>query len=62
MSRQETRYQWSQKYAFFRKHFQSGTMSPEAWKRIDSAYDVRCRLRSCPTIRLWSMGEGGVVI
>lgn len=44
MSRAESRYQWSQKYAFFRKHFQAGHMSAEAWNTIDTAYDVRCSL------------------
>jgi hypothetical protein len=41
MKRQETHYQWSQKYAFFRKHYMAGTMSAEAWRTIDTAYDVR---------------------
>ena len=41
MSRQETQYQWSQKYVSFRKRFQSGTISVEAWNKLDSAYDVR---------------------
>ncbi|KAE8912389.1 hypothetical protein PF005_g25243 [Phytophthora fragariae] len=39
MSRAESLYHWSQKYAFFRKHFQAGHMSSEAWHTIDTAYD-----------------------
>uniref|UniRef100_A0AAV1U4F9 EXPERA domain-containing protein n=1 Tax=Peronospora matthiolae TaxID=2874970 RepID=A0AAV1U4F9_9STRA len=39
MSRSETPYQWSQKYALFRKHFQRGALSHKDWKKVDSAYD-----------------------
>uniref|UniRef100_M4C1S5 Uncharacterized protein n=1 Tax=Hyaloperonospora arabidopsidis (strain Emoy2) TaxID=559515 RepID=M4C1S5_HYAAE len=42
MSRSETPYQWSQKYALFRKHFQRGALSHTDWKKVDSAYDLMC--------------------
>ncbi|TDH69417.1 hypothetical protein CCR75_002853 [Bremia lactucae] len=39
MSRMESNYNWSQKYAFYRKLYQEGSISPEAWREIDMAYD-----------------------
>ncbi|OWZ18932.1 hypothetical protein PHMEG_0006900, partial [Phytophthora megakarya] len=58
MSRRETRYQWSQKYAFFRKHFQAGTMSPEAWKTIDTAYDNIYNEQSRSLYDFWGPDQG----
>ncbi|KAH7474114.1 hypothetical protein PRIC1_014427 [Phytophthora ramorum] len=57
MSRQESTYQWSQKYAFFRKHFQSGNMSPDAWKKIDSAYDNLYNDKSRYLYDFWGPGQ-----
>ncbi|POM60966.1 hypothetical protein PHPALM_30094, partial [Phytophthora palmivora] len=54
----ETRYQWSQKYAFFRKHFQAGTMSPEAWHTIDTAYDNIYNEKSRYLYDFWGPDQG----
>ncbi|CAH0473749.1 unnamed protein product [Peronospora belbahrii] len=56
MTRLETQYQWAQKYAFFRKHFQSGTMSLEAWNTIDSAYDNICNEQAHYLYDFWGPG------
>ncbi|CAH0489571.1 unnamed protein product [Peronospora farinosa] len=57
MSRQETPYQWSQKYVFYRKHFQSGTMSAESWNKIDSAYDIIYSEKSRYLYDFWGPGQ-----
>ncbi|KAG1695671.1 hypothetical protein DVH05_019410 [Phytophthora capsici] len=57
MSRMETRYQWSQKYAFFRKHYMAGTMSPEAWHKIDTAYDNIYNEQSRYLYDFWGPGQ-----
>ncbi|EGZ27186.1 hypothetical protein PHYSODRAFT_468493, partial [Phytophthora sojae] len=57
MSRAESRYQWSQKYAFFRKHFQAGHMSAEAWNTIDTAYDNIYNEKSRFLYDFWGPGQ-----
>ncbi|KAF1774682.1 hypothetical protein GQ600_8418 [Phytophthora cactorum] len=57
MTRMETMYQWAQKYAFFRKHFQAGTMSPEAWRTIDTAYDNIYNEKSRFLYDFWGPGH-----
>ncbi|CAI5745425.1 unnamed protein product [Peronospora destructor] len=57
MGRHETPYQWSQKYVFYRKQFQSGSMSIESWNKIDSAYDKIYSEKSRYLYDFWGPGQ-----
>ncbi|CEG50148.1 uncharacterized protein PHALS_07873 [Plasmopara halstedii] len=57
MSRAESHYQWAQKYTFFRKHYQTGNLSPEAWHSIDTAYDSIYNDRSRYLYDFWGPGQ-----